>query len=66
MGDRVHIGTMLWGLVLAIWGAALLGVGVGWWDFQLVDLRYAGPILIIIVGAVIAFGALAGGQSKTE
>lgn len=66
MGDRVHIGTMLWGLVLAIWGAALLGAGVGWWDLELVDLRYAGPILIIIVGAVIAFGALAGGRSKNE
>ena len=66
MGDRMHIGTALWGLVLTIWGVALLGVGVGWWDLELVDLRYAGPILIIIVGAVIVFGALAGADSKTE
>lgn len=64
MGDRVHVGTLLWGLVLALWGTALLGVGVGWWDLDLLDLRYAGPILIIVVGAVILFGALAGGDKS--
>jgi hypothetical protein len=58
MGDRLHLGTLLWGLVLAAWGVGLLGVGVGWWDLELVDLRYAGPILIIVVGAVILFGAM--------
>ena len=66
MDDRMHIGTALWGLVLTIWGAALFGLGVGWWDLDLVDLRYAGPILIIVVGAVIVFGALAGADSDTE
>lgn len=59
MGERVHIGTLLWGLLLTTWGVVVLGVGLEWWSIDLVDLRYAGPILIIVVGAVIVVGALA-------
>lgn len=62
MADRLHLGTLLWGLVLAAWGVGLLGVGAGWWDLELADLRYAGPILIIVVGAVILFGAMVPGR----
>lgn len=59
MGDRLHVGTLLWGLLLTAWGVGLLGVGMDWWSIDLVDLRFAGPILVIVVGAVIVFGALA-------
>jgi hypothetical protein len=58
MDDRVHIGTLLWGLALIAWGVVVLGVGLDWWSIELADFRYAGPILIIIVGAVIVVGAL--------
>lgn len=64
MGDRIHLGTLLWGLVLSAWGVGLLGLGAGWWDLELADLRYAGPILIIVVGAVILFGALVPGSGS--
>lgn len=59
MGDRFHTPTLLWGIALTIWGSALLGVGLGWWDLDLIDLRYAGPILIIVVGVAVLFGAFA-------
>lgn len=58
MGNQIHTGTFLWGLVLTAIGAGLLGVGVGWWDFELVDLRYALPILIIAIGAAVLIGSL--------
>lgn len=65
MGDRLHIGTLLWGLFLTAWGVGVLGVGMDWWSIDLVDLRFAGPILIIIVGAVVLFGAL-GSSDRRE
>lgn len=58
MGDRAHIGTLLWGLFLTLWGVLLLGVGLDWWQFELVDLRYLGPALIIVIGVVVLLGAL--------
>lgn len=66
MGSEIHIGTLLWGLVLTIWGVGLLGVGLDWWDLELLDLRYAGPILLVVVGAVILFGAIMSGRREPE
>ncbi|HVR31089.1 MAG TPA: hypothetical protein VMS74_00090 [Acidimicrobiia bacterium] len=59
MSDRFHMGTFLWGLILTISGAALAAVGFGWWSLDVFDLRYAGPLFVILVGAVIFVGALA-------
>lgn len=59
MTDRFHVATFLWGLILTVSGAALAAVGFGWWDLAVFDLRYAGPLFVILVGAVILIGALA-------
>lgn len=58
MADRAHIGTLLWGVFLTLWGVVLLGVGLDWWQFELVDLRYLGPALIIVIGVIVLLGAL--------
>lgn len=58
MADRFHIGTFAWGLVLTVWGSLLFGVGVGWWSADFIEIRYAWPALIMVVGAVILLGAL--------
>jgi membrane protein DedA with SNARE-associated domain len=54
----MHIGTFLWGLILTAAGAALAAVGFGWWDLDAIDLRYAAPVLVILIGAVILLSAL--------
>ena len=59
MSDRFHVATFLWGLILTIVGAALAAVGFGWWDLAFFDPRYAGPLFVILVGAVILIGAVA-------
>ncbi len=58
MGDRFHVATLVWGLVLTGWGVFLLGVGLDWWQFDLMDLRFVGPALIIVVGVAVLVGAM--------
>ena len=58
MGERVHTGTMISGLVVAVVGAAFTAEGFGWWNFELGDLRYLGPIFVILFGLVMLFLAL--------
>jgi hypothetical protein len=67
MSDQMHVGTFLWGAVLAIAGAALAAVGFGWWDLAAFDLRYAAPVFVILVGGVILAGAFArGGRARSD
>lgn len=58
MDRKLHVGTLLSGIALAAWGFGLLGDGLGWWDLELADLRYAGPLLIILIGGLVVVGAL--------
>lgn len=58
MSERFHSGTFVWGLVLTIAGAGLLGVGLDLWELGRIDLNYAAPILVIVIGASILFGSL--------
>jgi hypothetical protein len=62
MNRKFHVGTLVAGLALALWGVGLLGDGAGWWNLELADLRYAGPILVIVVGALVVVWALRSAQ----
>ena len=64
MTDRFHTGTFLWGVVLALVGAALSAVGFGWWDLSDIDLRYVAPGIVILAGIVILVGALTSGRAE--
>lgn len=66
MNREFHIWTLISGLALAVWGAGLLGDGLGWWDLELADLRFAGPILIIAVGVLVVVGAIASAQRRDQ
>jgi len=62
MTDRIHMGTFLWGAILTVVGAGLAAVGFGWWDLAVLDLRYAGPLIVILMGGVILAGAFTRGD----
>lgn len=64
MGDRIHVGTFLWGLILTLVGATLAAVGFGWWDISSIDLRYAAPVFVILIGIVILLGSLTGNSRR--
>jgi membrane protein DedA with SNARE-associated domain len=58
MNERFHSGTFIWGVVLTIAGAGLLGVGLDLWELSRINLNYVAPILVIVIGASILFGSL--------
>lgn len=58
MSDRFHAGTFVWGVILTLAGAALTAVGFGWLDVSTLDLRYVGPVLVVLIGITILTGAL--------
>jgi hypothetical protein len=60
MNERLHVGTFVWGLILTVVGAVLAAAGFGWWDLSAIDLRYAAPVFVILVGIVILLGSLTG------
>jgi membrane protein DedA with SNARE-associated domain len=62
MTDRFHAGTLLWGVILTLAGAALAAIGFGWWEISSIDLRYVGPALVILIGFTILTGALLSGN----
>lgn len=62
MTDRLHMSTFLWGVILTVVGAALAAVGFGWWDLAVLDLRYAAPVIVILMGGVILAGAFTRGD----
>lgn len=66
MDRKFHIGTLISGLVLAVWGIGLLGDGMEWWNLEFADLRYMGPILIIVIGALVVIGALASERRSNQ
>ncbi|HEY6634835.1 MAG TPA: hypothetical protein VI141_04395 [Acidimicrobiia bacterium] len=59
MTDQFHLGTFVWGAVLAVAGAVMAAIGFGWWDIAIIDLGYLVPLLVIVAGAVLLVGALA-------
>ncbi len=65
MSERFHSGTFIWGVALTIVGAGLLGVGLEFWELARIDLNYAAPILVIVIGASILFGSLRGPREIT-
>jgi hypothetical protein len=58
MSSRFHPGTFVWGVALALAGGWMLGVGLDLWDIGRIDLRYAAPVLVILVGVSVLLGSL--------
>lgn len=64
MNDRLHFGTFVTGLIVALLGAALLAEGLGWWELHLRDFRLVGPVLLISIGVIVLIGSFARRQGE--
>lgn len=59
---RMHAGTMFAGLVYLAVGLSFVAEALGWWDLQVADLRYAGPVALVVAGFAVMVGSIRGSQ----
>lgn len=55
---KVHLGTLLAGLIFLVVGVAFTLEALGYWSLELSDLRYLGPAALIAVGLAMVGGSL--------
>lgn len=53
MSDRIHVATLVWGLVLSAFGALFVAEALEVWEFSFRDFRYAGPIILVVIGVTL-------------
>ncbi len=61
---RLHNGTLLAGVVFLLIGVAFVLEALGVWTLQIGDLRYIGPIALVVVGVAVVVGSI--GRSNRE
>ena len=55
---RVHNGTLLAGIAFLLIGVAFMLEALEVWTIQISDLRYVGPIALVVLGAAVVIGSL--------
>lgn len=55
---KLHVGTLFAGLVFLVVGLTFMTEALGWWNLQMADLRYVGPIVLIAGGLAVTASAL--------
>ncbi len=61
---RLHNGTLLAGIVFLLIGVAFVLEALGVWTLLIGDLRYIGPIALVVVGVAVVVGSI--GRSNRE
>lgn len=58
------VGTFAWGLGFALFGTALALEAVDVWTLRAADLRYVGPVLVIVIGLGLVARSLRAGRAE--
>lgn len=62
---RIHRGTLLAGVVYLGIGVAFILEALEVWTLQIGDLRYVGPIALVVLGLAVVIGSMRGAQRST-
>lgn len=62
---RLHKGTLLAGVVFLLIGVALILEALEVWTVQISDLRYIGPIALVVIGVAVVFGSMGGSDRES-
>lgn len=55
---RLHPGTMLAGFIYLVIGVAFVLEALGYWTLRLSDLRYIGPLALVVAGIAVVAGSV--------
>lgn len=60
----LHKGTLFAGIVYLGVAIAFILEALGFWTLQIGDLRYVGPIALVVLGIAVAIGSLGNDQKS--
>jgi hypothetical protein len=66
VGEQIHVPTLIWGVILTLFGAAFVAENLGAWSIESLDLRVVGPAVLILIGAVVLVASLGRGGGPGE
>ena len=55
---KLHTGTLIARVVYQVVGIAFDFEPLDYWKFRLSDLRYIGPLALVVIGVTVLVGAL--------
>ncbi|HSJ35476.1 MAG TPA: DUF5668 domain-containing protein [Acidimicrobiia bacterium] len=55
---RMHLGTLFAGLIFLALGIAFTLEAMDVWSLSVSDLRYIGPLALVVAGAAVVVGSL--------
>lgn len=61
---RLHKGTLLAGLLYLVIGVAFILEALEVWTLHISDLRYIGPIALVVLGVAIVIGSMGRSDAK--
>jgi hypothetical protein len=62
---RIHRGTLFAGLVYLGIGVAFILEALEIWALQIGDLRFVGPIALVVLGLAVVIGSMRGAQRSS-
>lgn len=55
---RFHAGTLFAGFIYLMVGVVFVLEALGYWSLRLSDLRYLGPLALVVVGIAVVVGSV--------
>jgi hypothetical protein len=62
---RIHTGTLFAGVVYLGIGVAFILEALEVWALQIGDLRFVGPIALVVLGLAVVIGSMRGAQRSS-
>jgi hypothetical protein len=60
---RMHVGTLLAGIVFLAVGLLFVAEALEWWTLQVSDLRYVGPLALVVAGVAVVASSITSRRS---
>lgn len=63
---RFHPGTLFAGVIYLALGVAFVFEALDAWSLSISDLRYVGPLALVLAGLAVVIGSIAGRRNPSD